>query len=135
VGETTGAEVAVAVAVTVTVGGGGATDVGGGATDVGGGATEVGGGATEVGGGSTEVGSEVGSAEVGGGSAEVVPATGLVAVRLGRLLRTLLAVLPHPASRPTTATMAAARVRLFTGCRMLIPPFLPRFSWTGAPPS
>jgi hypothetical protein len=97
VGETAGADVTDGVAVTVTVGGGGAADVGGGSAEVGGGA-----------------------AEVGGGSAEVVPAPGFVAVRLGRLLRTLLAVLPHPASRHATATMAAARIRPFTGCRMLI---------------
>jgi hypothetical protein len=104
VGETAGADVADAVAVTVTVGGGGAADVGGGAAEVGGGSAEVGGG----------------SAEVGGGSAEVAPAPGFVAVRLGRLLIMLLAVLPHPASRHATATMVTARIRPFTGCRMLI---------------
>jgi hypothetical protein len=118
VGETAGADVAGGVAVTVTVGGGGAADVGGGAADVGGGSAEVGGGAAEVGGGSAEVGG--GSAEVGGGSAEVVPAPGFVAVRLGRLLIMLLAVLPHPASRQATTTTAAARIRPLTGCRMLI---------------
>jgi hypothetical protein len=46
----------------------------------------------------------------------------VVAVRLGvgKLLITLLAVLPHPAARHVTIRIPARRERLFAGCRTLI---------------
>jgi hypothetical protein len=57
-------------------------------------------------------------AEVAGG---VVPgAAGAVAVRLGKLLITLLAVLPHPAVRHARTRIAAGRERLLVGRRMSI---------------
>ena len=47
-----------------------------------------------------------------------------VAVRLGvgRLLSTLVAVLPHPAARYAAITIPARTHRLFADCRMLILP-------------
>jgi hypothetical protein len=44
----------------------------------------------------------------------------VVRVGVGRLLITLLAVLPHPAARHATTRIPARRGRLFAGCRMLI---------------
>ncbi len=72
-----------------------------------------------------------GAAVVAGGAVvagAVVPEPAeAVAVRLGvgKLLITLLAVLPQPAARQARTRMAADRERLFAGCRM---PILPRCS-------
>jgi hypothetical protein len=102
-GEAAGAVVTFGLAVTVTVDVAGAADVGGAAEVV------------------------VGAADVGGAAEVVVGASGvvagapvMVALRLGRLLITLLAVLPHPAVRHAMMSRAAGRERLFAGRRMLI---------------